>query len=301
MFDFKNSGPNNVARMLLFGFVLCFFAVESSEARRMGGGRSFGKIPPIKRQAVPPVKKTETTKPSTTQKAVSPNNAANPKRSGMMGMLGGLAAGLGLAALAGYLGVGEELIGLLVFGLIALLIGVLIRKMFFRRGLSLATSSGNISNELPSQSVTSKNSMPQEESLADSNRDFSPKEDDLEIAKFLEVAKEKFLELQDYWSSGKLEKIADFSTPELMDHLRAEYKKEKTNGILSVVELKAEFEGMRETSLDTGESVKEAFVRFHGLIREDSDNPTNFNEVWTLLQRNSSGEGWVLSGIHHEE
>ena len=143
--------------------------------------------------------------------------------------------------------------------------------------------------------------MPQGESSADSYRDLSPQEDDPEITKFLEVAKEKFIELQSYWSSGKLEKIADFSTPELMDHLRAEYKKEKTNASLSVVELKAEFEGMRETSLDTGESVKEAFVRFHGLIREDSEDPTNFNEVWTLLQRNSSGEGWVLSGIHHEE
>ena len=86
-----------------------------------------------------------------------------------------------------------------------------------------------------------------------------------------------------------------------MDHLRSEYKKEKANAILSVVELKAEFEGTRETSLDTGESFREAFVRFHGLIREDSEDPKNFNEVWTLLQRNSSGEGWVLSGIHHEE
>ena len=301
MVNSKNSASNNVVRMLVFAFVLCFFAVESSEARRMGGGRSFGKIPPIKRQAAPPVKKTETTKPSNTQKAVSPNNAANPKRSGMMGMLGGLAAGLGLAALASYLGVGEELMGLLIFGLIALLIGVLIRRMFFKRGLSFATPSGNISSELASQSVTSKNLMPQGESSADSYRDLSPQEDDPEITKFLEVAKEKFIELQSYWSSGKLEKISDFSTPELMDHLRAEYKKEKANAILSVVELKAEFEGMRETSLDTGESVKEAFVRFHGLIREDSEDLTNFNEVWTLLQRNSSGEGWVLSGIHHEE
>jgi predicted lipid-binding transport protein (Tim44 family) len=237
MVDFKNSATNNVVRTLIFVFVFCFFAVESSEARRMGGGRSFGKMPPIKRQATPPVKKTETTKPSNIQKSVSPNNAANSKRSGMMGMLGGLAAGLGLAALASYLGVGEELMGLLIFGLIALLIGVLIRKMFFKRGLSLATPSGNVSGELPSQSVTSKNSMPQRESSADSYRDLSPQEDDPEIAKFLEVAKEKFIELQSYWSSGKLEKIADFSTPELMEHLRSVHKKEKANAILSVVEL----------------------------------------------------------------
>lgn len=301
MIDLNSSSSSRIIRMLIFTFVLCFFAVESSEARRMGGGRSFGKIPPIKRQVTPPVKKTETTKPANSQKAVSPNSAANPKRSGMMGMFGGLAAGLGLAALAGYLGVGEELMGLLIFGLIALLVAVLIRKLFFRRGLSLATPSGNISNESPSQSVMSKNSIRQGESVADSYRDLPPQEDDPEIAKFLEVAKEKFIELQSFWSSGKLERIADFSTPELMNHLRSQYKKEKANATLSVIELKAEFEGSRETSLDTGESVTEAFVRFHGLIREDSEDPKSFSEVWTLLQRSSAGEGWVLAGIHHEE
>ena len=74
--------PNKfIISFLLISF-FSLLALESSEARRMGGGRSFGKMPPIKRQATTPPKPAEN---------VSPKNAPNAAASkrGGMGMLGG--------------------------------------------------------------------------------------------------------------------------------------------------------------------------------------------------------------------
>ena len=36
---------------------------------------------------------------------------------------------------------------------------------------------------------------------------------------FLEVAKSKFIELQEHWSSGDLAKLENFCTGDLMEHL----------------------------------------------------------------------------------
>ena len=43
---------------------------------------------------------------------------------------------------------------------------------------------------------------------------------------FLDVAKSKFIELQEHWSSGDLAKLENFCTGDLMEHLSSEFKKE---------------------------------------------------------------------------
>ena len=122
--------PNKIIISFLLISFFSFLALESSEARRMGGGRSFGKMPPIKRQATPPPKAAEN---------VSPKNAPNAavSKRGGMGMLGGLAAGLGLAALASYLGIGEELMGLMVILGICLLCFIAFRVFFSKKRTSI--------------------------------------------------------------------------------------------------------------------------------------------------------------------
>ena len=47
-----------------------------------------------------------------------------------------------------------------------------------------------------------------------------------EKEKFLEVAKSKFIELQEHWSSGDFAKLENFCTEELMNHLSNEFKEE---------------------------------------------------------------------------
>ena len=85
-----------------------------AEAKRIGGGRSFG----MQRQATPPARAPQAT-PSTAPAAGAAGAAAAPKRN-WMGPIAGLAAGLGLAALASHLGFGEGFANLLMIGLLVM-------------------------------------------------------------------------------------------------------------------------------------------------------------------------------------
>ena len=287
--------PNKfIISFLLISF-FSLLALESSEARRMGGGRSFGKMPPIKRQATTPAKPAET---------VSPKNAPNAAASkrGGMGMLGGLAAGLGLAALASYLGIGGELMGLLVILGICLLCFIAFRA-FFSKGLARMAlaggSPGRFSQarvqERPENTVIRGNEQVQ---YADGNFEWEISEKE----KFLEVAKSKFIELQEHWSSGDLVKLENFCTGDLMEHLTREFKeKDRVYSDLSVVELNAYLEGSKTIKKESGMTVSEVYVRFNGLMRDSESLPIKFNEVWTLQKTNSSNQGWLLAGIFQDE
>src|SRR5690606_28138774 len=96
-----------IAAVFTFGMM-----VPEAEARRFGGGSSFG----MQRQMAPP----QAPRPTATAPARQAPGAAAPARSSWMGPVAGLAAGLGLAALFSHLGLGEEfasffLIALMVF------------------------------------------------------------------------------------------------------------------------------------------------------------------------------------------
>jgi predicted lipid-binding transport protein (Tim44 family) len=124
--------------IMMFMFTLVFTGAESS-AQRVGGGKSLGKQSTnvLKRQSTPPVKNTTPSKPataqsSTSQPATSPAPAVTPAGSSIGPMLGGLAAGLGLAWLANSLGLGEAfgniLMILLMAGVALLVVGWFISR-----------------------------------------------------------------------------------------------------------------------------------------------------------------------------
>ena len=101
-----------------------------ADAKRMGGGKSFGQQSNnvTQRQAAPPQ---NAAKPA----APAPTAAAAPKRP-WGAMLGGLAAGLGLAWLANSLGMGEGFGQMLMFGLLAL--GIMMAVGWFMRSRKAA-------------------------------------------------------------------------------------------------------------------------------------------------------------------
>ena len=104
----------------IFACTMIFVSADST-AQRMGGGKSFGKQSSnvLKRQATPPVRNTTPAKPTTQPATASPAAAAPAAGSSFGPMLGGLAAGLGLAWLASSLGLGEAFGNLLMILLIA--------------------------------------------------------------------------------------------------------------------------------------------------------------------------------------
>ena len=287
--------PNRIIISFLLISFFSLLALESSEARRMGGGRSFGKMPPIKRQATTPPRATENVNPKNV-----PNAAAS--KSGGMGMLGGLAAGLGLVALASYLGIGGELMGLLVILGICLLCFIAFR-VFFSRGLARMALAGDSPErfaqnrvEERSENITTRDN----EGVQCANGNFEWEIPEKE--KFLEVAKSQFIELQEHWSSGDLRRLENFCTGDLMEHLSREFKeKDRVYSDLSVVKLNAYLEGSKTLKKESGLTVSEVYIRFNGLMRDSESLPIKFNEVWTLQKTNSSSQGWLLAGIFQDE
>src|SRR5436305_10783623 len=82
---------------VLIGIAL---AVQDADARRLGGGRSFGRQSPnATRQAQPPSQDAARQAPQ-----AQPQNGVQPPRNRWLGPLAGLAAGLGIGALLSHFG-----------------------------------------------------------------------------------------------------------------------------------------------------------------------------------------------------
>ena len=117
----------------LFAVVMLLVSIDA-EARRFGGGRSFGRQSGnvTQRQAAPPASPAAPTQGAGQNVVGKPavagaaGAAAAPKR-GFGGMLGGLAAGLGLAWLAHSLGLGEAFGNVLLIAVLAMLAFAAIR------------------------------------------------------------------------------------------------------------------------------------------------------------------------------
>jgi predicted lipid-binding transport protein (Tim44 family) len=128
---------------LVLVLLLSFASVDADAARRLGGGSSFGRQSSnvTQRQAASPAS------PGNVQNA---NNAARPTpapgtpaatqpRRPWGAMLGGLAAGLGLAWLAHSLGLGGAFGSILMFALLAMVAMAVIGFVMRRRGPQAAS------------------------------------------------------------------------------------------------------------------------------------------------------------------
>jgi hypothetical protein len=135
----------------LIGVVAATFAFDAEAQRRLGGGKSFGKQsqPVQQRQATPPQQQT----PPQAAPAQQPGTAAAPAAatgtaaaagaaaktaSPMRNLLIGAAAGLGLMALASWLGFGETLATIMLFVLLGvvlmMVVGYFMRRSAMNRG-----------------------------------------------------------------------------------------------------------------------------------------------------------------------
>ena len=259
-------------------------AVGNAEAARVGGGKSFG----MQRQMAPVSKPAPTVAPAAAPGAVNPA-AAQPRRS-WVGPLAGLAAGLGLAALASHFGFGEELANMLMFALLAFavmaVVGYFLRK---RAGGQQATMAGAgapynapasmyQANNLSGGSVASASNIPA----------------NFDTEGFLRNAKVGFIRLQAAHDAGDLADIREFTSPEMFAEIRMDLDQrhgapQKTD----IVSLNAEI-------LDVAEESQRYIVsvRFNGLLREEADAaPVTIDEIWHLTKPVTGQGGWVLAGI----
>jgi predicted lipid-binding transport protein (Tim44 family) len=277
--------------LVLALFITTGLGIADAEAKRLGGGKSMG----MQRNVTP-------TTPAAPTQAVparpGATPAAAPAASGMsrwLGPIAGLAAGLGLAALASHLGLGEEFATFLMLALLA--VGAIFLFRMLRRpktqpsGLQYAGSGLGGGRPTAPQPMMPASGGPAVAAAAAANSASVPA--GFDVDGFLRNAKVNFLRLQAANDSGNIEDIREFTTPEMFAELRLDIQdrgaaKQQTD----VMTLEAAL-------LDVSEEADRylASVRFHGSIRDgEAATPENFDEVWHLAKPTKGG-GWVIAGI----
>ena len=146
---------------VLLTLVMAFGALDADAARRLGGGKSVGQQSSnvTQREAVKPAA------PAAPSQAAAPAKpaaapAAAPAKRPWGAMLGGLAAGLGLAWLAHSLGMGAAFGNMLMFALLAMVaVGVI--GYFLRSRNKGSSQNGGFAYQGAGQTAEAPASMPQ--------------------------------------------------------------------------------------------------------------------------------------------
>ncbi|WP_445620785.1 Tim44 domain-containing protein [Kushneria sp. Sum13] len=270
---------------LLIGLMSFGLAVDHADAKRFGGGKSFGSY-------------SRSSSPSSSQASTPPRQAQQGTRaagggmSRFMGPLAGIMAGGLLASL--FFGGAFDGIRFMDILLIALLGFVAWKVLAARRR---ATNTG----------AHDEQHQPQQRQAHDIGGTSSGSSDNAAGAmggaamasepawfnreQFLAGSKEHFMNLQRAWDNNDFEKIQEFVTPELYNLLRKERAEQSANNQTEIVRLFAELGDVREHGPQA-----EATVLFHGIMKEDGQE-NEFNETWHLIREVRDQAPWYIQGI----
>jgi predicted lipid-binding transport protein (Tim44 family) len=304
--NFEGVVMNSKLRFLVVALMISAVVVpEYAQAKRMGSGSSSGmqrSLPARNAPEAVPAKPSQAAAPAP---AAAPGAAA-PKRS-WMGPLAGLAAGLGLAALMGHLGLGAEFGNMIMLLLLGVLAFVAVRFAMKRWAPklqpALATPGGmQFSSGVPEQAHISGGSglSPQPVSssvLSGSAGTGNPPPEGFDTAAFERLAKMIFIRLQAANDAADLNDLRTFTTPEMFASLRLELQERSTPAQQTdVVQVSAEL-------LDfTTEAQRQVVsVRFEGLIREEAHGAAApFNEIWHMTRPFDGHQEWAIAGIQQQ-
>jgi predicted lipid-binding transport protein (Tim44 family) len=299
----------NAIKAIVLTVALTFSSVGYVDAKRMGSGKNMGQSAPVQKQAQPAQAQKPAQQAQPAAPAAGNAAAAAPKRPGFGGMLGGLAAGLGIAYLLSHFGLGEAAASMFTGILIALAVGLLlffIMKRFMpsmsgtgraspapagNNGMQrTAYEHGNTRNEpgfVPVAASFGGSAAVVPEAAKSLPAGFD------EYA-FLDNAKHYFVKLQKAWDDGDLDSLREFATPEMFDTLTQDLNaRAEVSNQTDVVTLNAELLGV-----ETGQDNYLASIQFTGMIREQADAPAApFTEIWNLSKPIHGSGGWVLAGI----
>ena len=260
---------------------LSLFAT-TAEAKRLGGGGSFGKQRSIA--------------PQQTQKAPAAAPApgatpAQPAGNRWLGPLAGLAIGAGLATLFAGGGLGGAMGGILMALLVAGLVMFLIAK--FRKqsqpAMQYAGATAPYGNPQPLQQPLSGGSVSAAPASPASN--IPP---DFPVESFLRSAKTSFIRLQAANDRKDLDDIREYTTPEMFAEISMQLQERSdTAQKTDVIAING---NLLEVANEGDYAI--ASVRFTGQLSENNDMPQNVDEVWHVQKDLRDDKAvWLLSGI----
>ncbi len=271
---------------------------DAEAAKRMGGGKSFGSqrdSTTMQRDATP-TSPTQNATIAQRQAQPAAPAAAQPAKRSWMGPLAGLAAGIGLAALASHLGFGEEMASFMMIALLVM-VALFVWRMFAARrnapqqqGMQYAGATagpGTAPQRFEAVAPVAASAPAAAASAGNIPADF-------DVEGFLRQAKLNFVRLQAANDKGDVEDIRQFTSPEVFAEIRMQLQERggETQHI-DIVQLDAAL-----LDLVTENDQYIASVRFSGLLREEvTAAPAPFHEVWHLAKPVSGNRGWVIAGI----
>jgi predicted lipid-binding transport protein (Tim44 family) len=318
---------------LALALTLSGFNAEA--ARRLGGGKSFGKQSSnvTQREATPaaPAAPAQGMNNAAAKPAPAAPAAPAPKRP-WGAMLGGLAAGLGLAWLASSLGLGAGFGQFIMFALLALV--VMMAFSWFMRSRKPAASPAspfafqgagnpnavqvpvvdakpyraeNVGNDASARpwerSSMAFEAPPQPtggsmigSALLGSQTWGVPSGFDSEG--FLKSAKSNFITLQAAWDRSDIPALRAMMTDDMLKEIQTQLAERETHtgagaNLTDVVMIDARLLGIEELPDEYMASVE-----FSGMIREEpSAGPSPFREVWNMTKSKSGASGWLVAGV----
>ncbi len=326
---------NNKLVTLMLAGVMALGSLNAEAARRMGGGKSIGQQSNqvTKRDAAPqtPAAPAQNAAPTNAAKPAAAPAAAAPKKP-WGAMLGGLAAGLGLAWLASSLGLGEAfgniLMALLIGVAVLAVIGMILRA---RRGGAAQTgglayqgagasaespatfkqySPNNVGNDASARPWEGQNTRFDSSAASQTTGSMIGSgigsglsgsqtwgiPAGFDVDSFVTAAKRNFVTLQDAWDRSDISALRSMMTDAMVVEIRNQLS-----------EREAQFPGqpnktevvMLDAQLLGIEEQADAYlasVEFNGMIREDaSSGPSPFREVWNM--RKSKQDGGLLVAV----
>lgn len=323
---------NKLMTLMLAG-VLALGSLNAEAARRMGGGKSIGQQSNqvTKRDAAPqtPAAPAQNAAPTNAAKPAAAPAAAAPKKP-WGAMLGGLAAGLGLAWLANSLGMGAAFGNMLMF----LLIGVAVMAaigMFMRSRRNAASGNqggfayqgagasadqpaslkqynpekvGNDASARPWESQNTRFDSSAVEASTGSMIGAALNGSQtwgipagFDVDSFVTAAKRNFVTLQDAWDRSDISTLRSMMTDTMVAEIRSQLAERESQfpgqpNKTEVVMLEAQLLGIEEQA-----DAYLASVEFNGMIREDASvGPSSFREVWNMT-KSKQGGGWLVAGV----
>ncbi len=310
--------------LALFAVVLTLglTAGFDAEAKRLGGARSSGMqrstptAPPATTPNAAPGSPAQAAPAAgATAAAAAPAAAAAATKRSWMGPLAGIAAGLGIAALASHFGFGEALANILTMALLAFavlaVIGFVMRRRAAAQGGSLAGAGAAGAAGVFRQQ--------QQPAMHRSGHDAAPAQGGsligsrlagatgvaasgalgtipagFDTAAFERAARDQFMALQAANDARDLQRLRDYLTPEMFEVVREEVAERGDAA------QKTEVFGLQSQALNVAEEDGQYIVsvRFSGSVRTEAGAaPDDLNEVWHLTKPLAGIGGWVVAGI----
>jgi predicted lipid-binding transport protein (Tim44 family) len=310
----------SMKRTILMLAAVCSAALLVSldaDARRLGGGRSFGaprdtvtQRQPAPQQSAVPAQSAAPASAAAATKApgAAPVPAPQPAWKRWMGPIAGIAAGLGIAALMSHLGLSEAFGNFLLIALFAVAAIVIFRLLFRRsppqpQGQGMQYAGAGLDAGGGQTLAGSNTSAPMfggrgaGDAIADAEAHGAPSvkpfPPGFEPEPFVQQAKLNFARLQAAYDQADTSTLREVMTPEMFAEVGNDLAARATHHPTEIVTLAAEI-----LEVTTENEFHWASVRFTGLLREDgAETAQPFDEAWNLKKPVTGETGWLLAGI----